>query len=118
MLRLIIVATFVILFLICSIPLFFIEWLIGKWKPDVKSRSSLAIVNWAFRVVAFLSGTKVITVGEENVPKDKAVLYVGNHRSFYDLSQSAASYRLCGKKGNAQGSPAFCLDEIPALLIP
>ena len=85
MLRLIIVATFVILFLICSIPLFFIEWLIGKWKPDVKSRSSLAIVNWAFRVVAFLSGTKVITVGEENVPKDKAVLYVGNHRSFYDI---------------------------------
>ncbi len=85
MLRLIIVATFVILFLICSIPLFFIEWLIGKWKPDVKSRSSLAIVNWAFRVVAFLSGTKVIIVGEENVPKDKAVLYVGNHRSFYDI---------------------------------
>ena len=85
MLRLIIVATFVILFLICSIPLFFIEWLIGKWKPDVKSRSSLAIVNWAFRVVAFLSGTKDITVGEENVPKDKAVLYVGNHRSFYDI---------------------------------
>lgn len=85
MLRLIIVATFVILFLICSIPLFFIEWLIGKWKPDVKSRSSLAIVNWAFRVVAFLSGTKVITVGEKNVPKDKAVLYVGNHRSFYDI---------------------------------
>ena len=85
MLRLIIVATFVILFLICSIPLFFIEWLIGKWKPDVKSLSSLAIVNWAFRVVAFLSGTKVITVGEENVLKDKAVLYVGNHRSFYDI---------------------------------
>ena len=85
MLRLIIVATFVILFLICSIPLFFIEWLIGKWKPDVKSRSSLAIVNWAFRVVAFLSGTKVITVGEENVPNDKSVLYVGNHRSFYDI---------------------------------
>ena len=85
MLRLIIVATFVILFLICSIPLFFIEWLIGKWKPDVKSRSSLAIVNWAFRVVAFLSGTRVITFGEENVPKDKAVLYVGNHRSFYDI---------------------------------
>ena len=85
MLRLIIVATFVILFLICSIPLFFIEWLIGKWKPDVKSRSSLAIVNWAFRVVAFLSGTKGNTGGEENVPKDKAVLYVGNHRSFYDI---------------------------------
>ena len=85
MLRLVIVAIFVGLFLICSIPLFFVEWLIGKRNPDLKSRSSLKIVNWAFRVVRVLSGTKVITIGEENVPKDTAVLYVGNHRSFYDI---------------------------------
>ena len=74
MLRLVIVAIFVGLFLICSIPLFFVEWLIGKRNPDLKSRSSLKIVNWAFRVVRVLSGTKVITIGEENVPKDTAVL--------------------------------------------
>lgn len=85
MFRLIIVAIFVILFLILSSPLMFIEWIIGKRNPDKANRHSLAIVNWAFRCVVFLSGTKVIAVGEENIPKDSAVLYVGNHRSFYDI---------------------------------
>lgn len=85
MLRFIIVALFVTLFLILSTPLMLAEWIIGKWNPDLKSRSSLAIVNWAFRWVIRLSGVKVIVKGEENIPKDTAVLYVGNHRSYYDI---------------------------------
>ena len=85
MLRFIFTALFVTLFLICSIPLFFIEWIIGKFNMDIKNRSSLAIVNWAFRVVLFISGVKITVIGEENVPKDQALLYIGNHRSFYDI---------------------------------
>lgn len=85
MIRLIFVAVFVFLFLVLSIPLMIIEWIIGKFNMDVKNRSSLAIVNWAFRCVIFLSGTKVTVLGEENVPKDIPVLYVGNHRSYYDI---------------------------------
>lgn len=85
MIRTIITVLFVVLFLIVSIPIFFIEWVIGKFNTEVKSRSSLAIVNWAFRVVAFLSGAKVTYLGEENVPKDIPVLYVANHRSFFDI---------------------------------
>lgn len=85
MIRFILVALFVGLFLILSIPLMVFEWLFRKWKPQAADKSSLAIVNWAFRIVIFLSGTKVIVLGEENVPKDTPVLYVGNHRSFYDI---------------------------------
>ena len=85
MIRFILVAIFLITFLICSIPLFFIEWLIGKLNMNAKSKSSLAIVNWAFRCILFIAGTKVTVIGEENVPKDTAVLYVGNHRSFFDI---------------------------------
>ncbi len=85
MIRLIFVLLFVFLFLILSMPLMLAEWIIGKYKPSLRDRSSLAIVNWAFRCVIFLSGTKVIVKGEENVPKDTAVLYVGNHRSYYDI---------------------------------
>lgn len=85
MIRFLIVASFVVLFLVFSIPLLIAEWLIGKYRPQVKDRSSLAIVNWGFRQVARLSGTKLIVLGEEKVPKDTAVLYVGNHRSFYDI---------------------------------
>ena len=85
MIRLIIVVLFVVLFLILSIPIMFVEWIIGKFNPGVKDRSSLVIVNWAFRIVLFLAGTKVTFIGLENVPTDTPVLYVGNHRSFFDV---------------------------------
>ena len=85
MIRFIIVVLFVVLFLVLSIPLMAVEWLLGKWNKDLKNRSSQAIVNRAFRCVAFLSGTRVIVRGLENVPRDTAVLYAANHRSFYDI---------------------------------
>lgn len=85
MIRFIFVACFVILFLVLSIPLLIVEWIIGKFNMDLKNRSSLAIVNWAFRCCLFLAGTRVIVRGEENVPKDCPVLYIGNHRSYFDI---------------------------------
>lgn len=85
MIRFICVASFVILFLIFSIPLLIAEWMIGKFNMDVKNRSSLAIVKWAFRVCLKFTGVSVTVIGEENVPKDTAVLYVGNHRSYFDI---------------------------------
>ncbi len=85
MIRLILVALFVILFLILGIPVLGIEWLIGKKHPYAADISQLRIVQWAFRVVLFLSGTHVTVTGEENVPKDEPVLYVGNHRSYFDI---------------------------------
>lgn len=85
MIRLILVGGFVVLFLILSIPIMFVEWIIGKFNRDLKDRSSLAIVNWAFRCVRFLAGTKVEYIGEENIPTDTPVLYIGNHRSFFDI---------------------------------
>lgn len=85
MIRLIFVALFVVIFLIVSLPIQLAEFIIGKYNQDLKDRSSLAIVNWAFRVVLWISGTSVTVLGEENVPTDEAVLYVGNHRSYFDI---------------------------------
>lgn len=85
MIRLVLVLLFVVLFLILSIPLMLVELIIGKISPEAKDKSSLAIVNWAFRWVLRLAGTKVIVKGEERVPKDTPVLYVGNHRSYFDI---------------------------------
>lgn len=85
MIRLILVVLFVFLFLVLTIPIMIVEFIIGKWNPDLKSKSSLAIVNWAFRCVRFLAGTKVDYIGLENIPSDTPVLYVGNHRSFFDI---------------------------------
>ena len=85
MIRYILLCLFLGAFLILSIPLLIAEWIIGKFNPGLKDRSSLAIVKWGFRSMLFLAGTKMIVRGEENVPKDTAVLYVANHRSFFDI---------------------------------
>lgn len=85
MIRFLLVASFVVLFLIFSIPLLIFEWILGSFLPEVKNRTSLAIVNWGFKQCLKISGVTVTVIGEENVPKDKAVLYVGNHRSYFDI---------------------------------
>lgn len=85
MIRFILALTFLFLFLVIGSPLLLAEWIIGKFNPNVKSRSSLAIVNWAFRMVIRITGTKVIAIGEDRIPKDTAVVYVGNHRSYFDV---------------------------------
>ena len=85
MIRLLVIALFLIVFFIFSIPLYLIEWLIGKVNPHARDISSLRIVQGAFKIILFLSGCKLTVTGEEYVPKDEAVLYIGNHRSFFDV---------------------------------
>ena len=85
MIRSIFVVLFVAIFLILSLPIQGVLLIVGKFNPWAKKTVSLAIVSWAFNVVLFLSGVKRTVIGEENVPKDKAVLYVGNHRSIFDI---------------------------------
>lgn len=85
MIRFILVAAFLILFLILSAPLLLLEWLIHKKHPYAADIFQLRMVQWALRVVLFISGTKLTVLGEENIPKDQAVLYIGNHRSYFDI---------------------------------
>lgn len=85
MIRFIIVAILLVIFLIVSIPIQLVLLLIGFAAPDVRDKASLHIVNWAFGVCIKLSGIKKTVIGYENVPKDEAVLYVMNHRSIFDI---------------------------------
>ena len=85
MIRFIIVAITVIGFLILSIPILLIEWIIGKFNRQAADISQLRMVQWAFRVILFICGTRLTIIGEENVPKDQPVLYIGNHRSYFDI---------------------------------
>ena len=85
MVRFIIGVTAVMLFLILGIPVLLIEWVIGKFNQERKDYHCLRFVQYGFRLVLFICGVKVTILGEENVPKDQAVLYVGNHRSAFDI---------------------------------
>lgn len=85
MFRFICIVSFVVLFLILSIPLLIAEWIIGKFNMDLKNKSSLALIQFAFGICLKISGAKITYLGEERIPADTAVLYVPNHRSFFDI---------------------------------
>ena len=58
----------------------------GDFSEEVaKEISSLRIVQGVFKFILWEAGTKVTIIGEENVPKDTPVLYIGNHRSYFDI---------------------------------
>ena len=85
MIRLVIIVIFLVVFFLFSIPMFGIEWIIGKINKRAKDISSLRIVQWAFKVILFLSGVRTKVIGLENIPKDEPVLFVGNHKSNFDI---------------------------------
>ena len=84
MIRFIFLATFLILYLILGIPVLFIEYLIGRVNREKKDYQSLRIVQWGFRVILKITGVTTTVIGEENVP-DEPVLFVANHRSYFDI---------------------------------
>lgn len=46
---------------------------------------SLKIVQYMFSLILKLAGITVTVKGAENIPRDRAVLFVGNHRSYFDI---------------------------------
>lgn len=85
MIRFILVAVTVIGFLFFSLP--YLAWLekLGKEDAQKKDWKSLHVVQTMFRLILKLAGTRVTVRGAENIPTDKAVLFVGNHRSYFDI---------------------------------
>ena len=84
MIRITFVFLFLILFLILGIPVLGIEWLIGRFSKNTMDYSSLRIVQWGFNTILKITGVEIAVIGEENVP-DEPVLFIGNHRSYFDI---------------------------------
>lgn len=85
MIRFIIICIILVGFLILSIPILIVEWIIGKFNRRARDISSLRIVQAVFRFMLWITGVKITVIGEDRIPKDQAVLYIGNHRSFFDI---------------------------------
>ena len=85
MIRLIIVVLLLLIFAVFSLIALPILWLIGKKNPVVKEKASNAVARFMFRLILFVCGTKTTAIGVENIPTDKPVLFVGNHRGFFDV---------------------------------
>lgn len=97
MLRLIVIALMLFLYLLLGIPVLLVEWVIGKYNKKAKDYSCLRMVQTAFKLMLKVAGVRLTVIGEEHVPKDQAVLYIGNHRSyFYILLTYSRCPRLTG----------------------
>ena len=85
MIRIILVALTVVLFLIFSRPLLVVLGIQEKRNPGQVQAKSLHTVQGVFRFILKLAGVTYEVQGLENIPRDRAVLYVGNHRSYFDI---------------------------------
>lgn len=84
MIRFICIVITLFLYLVLGIPVLSVEWLIRKFSQKTSDYQCLRMVQKAFKLMIKMAGTKVTVIGEENIP-DEAVLFIGNHRSYFDI---------------------------------
>ena len=85
MIRFILVVLWVGGFLVFFSWLLYMQRRLGRKDHHRMEVESLAIVQKVFRGCLRIARTTVTVRGLENIPKDQAVLYVGNHRSYFDI---------------------------------
>lgn len=85
MIRTILCVLFVILYLILSLPIMLVLVLVRQFRPEAAELAMLRVVQAAFRGVSLIAGAKLTVIGKERIPKEEAVLYVGNHQSIFDI---------------------------------
>lgn len=85
MIRLILVALFLILFFIVGIFSNIYLFILGKINISKRDKTSHKIVRFGFNVILKITGTEKTIIGVENIPTDKPILLVSNHRSYFDI---------------------------------
>lgn len=84
MIRFILLVLFLFSFLLFGLPILGVEWIYRKYNKEASDYQCLRIVQWAFKVLLLITGVSVTVIGEENVP-DEPVLFIANHRSYFDI---------------------------------
>ncbi|KIR02184.1 1-acyl-sn-glycerol-3-phosphate acyltransferase [Lachnospiraceae bacterium TWA4] len=96
MIRTIFVVILIAIFLILTTPIRFILSKVAKNSPKAEA-FYLKMAQACFRAVLVLSGTKVTVSGREHIPEYRPVLYVSNHRGFFDIVVGYPQVKgLCG----------------------
>ncbi len=118
MIRLILTLLFIILFLLLSIPILIIEWLIGKKNRYAADISQLRIVQRAFRGILFLCGTHHRHRRRTCSKRHRRTLRRQSPKLFrhrHYLCQMPGTDRICRKRFHVKSSSALALDETPLL---
>ena len=79
------VAVTIALVLLIGIIVHVISWAVGKKDPQKALRLSSGYVRLGLKTAWLATGSKATVIGAENIPVDRPVLFVGNHRSILDI---------------------------------
>ena len=85
MIRSILLCITIVITAILAAPYFLLELVVGLFSMKARDFMTLHIMRLEFRLLCFVSGVRAHVTGLENIPKDTPVLYIGNHRSLYDI---------------------------------
>lgn len=85
MIRFIITILYLVVVFIISLPLWAFRYIQRRKHPEKCAHGSQKTVVHFLDGIVRLAGTRVIVKGLENVPEDMPVLYVGNHKSIFDI---------------------------------
>lgn len=83
--RVILTVIVVVLLLLLGVVAHVITWVIERFDPGAALRVRGTYVRIALAIVWFFGGGPTTVIGLENIPRDRAVLFVGNHRSMLDI---------------------------------
>ena len=82
--RNILVLGFLFLYLVLMIPIHLILRIIGIWNPALRYKIGKTFVYYGFKWELFQAGAHITVEGKDNIP-DVPVLFVSNHRSYFDI---------------------------------
>jgi 1-acyl-sn-glycerol-3-phosphate acyltransferase len=89
--RLFLALLYLLIFFIISLILFLLVLIIGLFSRKAQVAASQAIVSRAFSVLLFICGVKKTVIGLDKVPKNEPILYISNHRSYFDIAIAYAT---------------------------
>ena len=83
--RTIITVLFAVLGIIFCFPYHLYLKQLAKKDQDKAYIKAQKLVKGFFGAVMFLTGCKRTVIGKENIPANQPVMFVGNHRSYFDI---------------------------------
>lgn len=82
--RTIIIVIFLALYVILTLPILLAIVIVGLFNKKSQYKMTKVLVTHLTKGIMFLTGSKITITGLEHIP-DETVLFVGNHRSIFDI---------------------------------
>lgn len=94
MIRFILVFLTIVLYLLLTSPVMLFLEATKENHKERNDRIASTMIRWIFGIILKIAGADITVTGKENIPQEP-VLYVGNHRSYFDVLTGYVSIDGC-----------------------